>query len=266
MGRHFQLTSFHLKLVAMAFMVVDHFGVMVLGPYFGTGSAAYLIARIFGRIAFPLFAFMVVEAVQYTRNFKNYFLRLTAMAGVMGFSMFVLTEYFSIAIPAGNIFIELALGALLIYSLNHADYRRFLFFIPLLYLPVANRLNLPNYLQPDYGDYGLLLMLGFYFAKRLSVSYSLPSWIPRNLSSGQVGALALLIVHAVWLLLVALFTDAGFAGMGIQALAILAAPFLYFYRGTLGYHARWFKIFSYAFYPLHFIILYIMYLVVGWIL
>lgn len=266
MGRRFQLTSFHLKLVAMAFMFVDHFGVMVLDPYLGTGSVAYLAARILGRIAFPLFAFMVVEAVQYTRNFNRYFLRLTSMAAIMGVSMYVLTEFFNIAIPAGNIFIELALGALLIYSLNTYDYRRFLFFIPLLYIPLANRLNLPNYLQPDYGDYGLVLMLGFYFAKRLSVSYGLPSWVPRNLSVGQWSAFALLAIHFVWILMLAIFTDLGIGSMGIQALATLAVPFLYLYRGELGYHARWFKFFSYAFYPLHFVVLYIINVIVGFII
>lgn len=42
-----------------------------------------------------------------------------------------------------------------------------------------------------------------------------------------------------------------------QGLAILALIPIWLYRGKQGYHAKWFQYFCYAFYPLHLLVLYI---------
>ena len=66
------MTSFILKIIAMATMVVDHFG----DVYFKQISWMNLI----GRIAFPIFAFQVSEGYLHTKNLKKYFLRLFLFA------------------------------------------------------------------------------------------------------------------------------------------------------------------------------------------
>ena len=43
-----------------------------------------------------------------------------------------------------------------------------------------------------------------------------------------------------------------------QGFALLSLIFIWLYNGKQGYHAKWFKIFCYAFYPLHMLILYIL--------
>ena len=57
-----------LKLIAAAAMVVDHAGLM-----FFPGN---LLPRILGRLAYPIFAFMIAEGSKYTRSRKKYFLQI----------------------------------------------------------------------------------------------------------------------------------------------------------------------------------------------
>ena len=55
-----------LKLVAALTMLIDHVG-MLLFPQ-------VLLLRIIGRLAFPIYAFMIAEGCRYTKNKLRYFL------------------------------------------------------------------------------------------------------------------------------------------------------------------------------------------------
>lgn len=65
------LTAFHLKLIALATMIVDHVGaVLVPVPFL----------RNIGRMAFPLYAFLIAEGCRHTRSRERYLLRLGLLA------------------------------------------------------------------------------------------------------------------------------------------------------------------------------------------
>ena len=67
------LSEFVLKVVAIITMTLDHLGIF-LNAYFAEGSAAYLtgnVFRILGRIAFPLFAFMLAEGCAIAITARN---------------------------------------------------------------------------------------------------------------------------------------------------------------------------------------------------
>ena len=51
------MNGYTLKLIAMITMFIDHMAAILL-PY---DSAAYLICRYIGRLAFPIFCFLLVE-------------------------------------------------------------------------------------------------------------------------------------------------------------------------------------------------------------
>ena len=72
MKLHFRLNVFYIKIIAILSMCVDHVGA-VLFPQ-------YIIFRIIGRLAFPLFAFLLVEGFIHTKNLKKYALRLGVFA------------------------------------------------------------------------------------------------------------------------------------------------------------------------------------------
>ena len=58
------LSGNQLKLLALIAMTLDHVGVYLLPQY--------PILRIFGRLALPIYAFMIAEGCRYTRNRKKY--------------------------------------------------------------------------------------------------------------------------------------------------------------------------------------------------
>lgn len=66
------LTSFHLKLIALVTMVIDHVGYVFLGTI--------PLLRTIGRAAFPIYAFLIAEGCRRTRDRKRYLLGLGAFA------------------------------------------------------------------------------------------------------------------------------------------------------------------------------------------
>ena len=67
-----------LKITAMLSMLCDHIA-FVLVPAADYPSL-YYIMRAVGRIAFPLFCFMLVEGYIYTHNREKYIIRLAVFA------------------------------------------------------------------------------------------------------------------------------------------------------------------------------------------
>ena len=67
------LSSSTLKIIAMAAMVLDHYSVI----FNGTESTVF---RHIGRIAFPIFAFLIAEGAKRSKNKLKYAIRLLAFA------------------------------------------------------------------------------------------------------------------------------------------------------------------------------------------
>ena len=76
------LSGSALKLIAIFVMLIDHSACILLSQYppaltplFCIGQNAYTpyrICRDIGRIAFPIFCFLLLEGFSHTRNRKNY--------------------------------------------------------------------------------------------------------------------------------------------------------------------------------------------------
>lgn len=84
------LSGSALKLLAMLSMLVDHLATFLwedspdmlvpLFTYHAHTITPYVLCRMFGRLAFPIFAFLVVEGYLHTRSRKRYGLNLLLFA------------------------------------------------------------------------------------------------------------------------------------------------------------------------------------------
>ena len=91
-----------LKIIAMVSMVTDHCAYYLLDE----SSVAYELMRCFGRIAFPVFAFLVSEGFAHTRNRMRYFLSLLLFAAISEVPWYLLNG----ADGTHNVMFTLALG------------------------------------------------------------------------------------------------------------------------------------------------------------
>jgi hypothetical protein len=68
------LSGYVLKLIAIVCMLIDHIGAVFNTSVFSLDT--YWVLRYIGRVAFPVFCFLIVEGAVHTHNRKAYLLRL----------------------------------------------------------------------------------------------------------------------------------------------------------------------------------------------
>jgi hypothetical protein len=67
------MTGFILKIIAVVTMVLDHIK-------YAVPVTDCFVTKYFGRISFPIFAFLISEGLIHTKNRKKYFLRMLIFA------------------------------------------------------------------------------------------------------------------------------------------------------------------------------------------
>ena len=288
------LDRFWLRIIAMTFMVVDHIGVLMWNyrTDIGTGAdTAIQILRFLGRIAFPLFILMMAEGMHFTRNGWKYIGRIAIIYGliIVGITIYIFgieknPSLMSGDFPGRNPFTDLILIAFFLFALNSPSWKKSLALIPAGVIILGHVLMeyeartgnavlwFPYYLRPDYGVFGLLIAFGFYLArpitqlmaKKMCASYSLdyemylesPDF-QRTLNIIGVVFYATITI-AMWGLSYVMYDP---YNMSWQSYCLLAIPFMLLYSGKRGYNAKWFRVFSYAFFPMHLIILFLIFFV-----
>ncbi len=88
------MTYLFIKLIAIITMLIDHIGLSYGYVSTQLDPALYMTLRTIGRIAFPIFAFGIVNGMKYTKNKENYLLRLSLFMSIsqIPFSLLVNTE------------------------------------------------------------------------------------------------------------------------------------------------------------------------------
>ena len=153
------LTNNQLKILALIAMTADHVGLQLL-PQYG-------ILRIIGRLAFPIFAYMIAEGCTYTRNRKKYLLTLAVMA-----VLFQLVYFFAMDSLYQGIFVTFTLSVCLIFTIDRARTQKTPLavltavgtILAVLFLILAMPALLPGTdYEVDYGLWGTLLPVAVYF-------------------------------------------------------------------------------------------------------
>ena len=98
------LSGSALKVIAVISMVIDHSAYYLMEHE----TLLYEVMRCFGRIAFPVFAFLIAEGFRHTRNRMKYFLQLLGFAVVSEVPWYLLNG----ADGTHNVLFTLALGVI----------------------------------------------------------------------------------------------------------------------------------------------------------
>lgn len=261
------MSSFIIKIIAIISMICDHTGDILIGHN--------SILNVIGRIAFPLFAFQLVIGYAHTRNKAKYFVRLLLFAIISQIPYSIMSNIISGSYFYLNIFFTLATGvlAMTIYDLdlnaysykyipiqlkekfisfrnNHSNNYK-IYSASLKVLFICLLLSISEILNFDYEAWGVLLILIihiFYKNKFYNIS-----------NDKKIYDIIFIVVYSLicvarfipyWNLLPSqrLFPEIIFT--------ILPIAFMYMYNGKKGPSLKYF---FYIFYPLHLIILEMLY-------
>lgn len=210
------MNTFYLKLLAVLSMLIDHAGAILFPQY--------IWLRYIGRLAFPIFAYTLVEGFMHTRDVKKYMMRMGILA-VLSEIPFDLAFFGTpLEFSHQNVFFTLYLGLGMLYFLlkTMGTFRKILI--------VVGMILLSDFLGVDYGSMGLLMILCFYQLRTYKI-------------------LKLLFVALINVVLM------GYS----QVYAAFAMIPIAFHNHEQGPKMKWF---FYAFYPVHLLALYVISLIV----
>ena len=148
-----RLSSNALKLAACVCMAVDHIGIVFMDNNY--------IMRAVGRLAFPVFAFLLVQGLMRTSDVRRYLLRLGIFA-VVSEIPFDLAMHDTIWYPgAQNILFTLTAGLFAIYAMDsRGPIGRWKVEIALAAALLA------EFLRFDYGMAGVGIIVMFYLIEK----------------------------------------------------------------------------------------------------
>lgn len=235
--RKLDISSSGLHILAMGLMLCDHLWATVV-----PGNVWLTCV---GRVAFPIFAFLIAEGYRHTRSWRKYALRLliAAVVSEIPFNLMCSGSWFN---PVHqNVLWTFLLGLCLI-RINDRNKDR----SPARRILVGSLTALIGYVvgfvtMVDYYGVGVVTVLIFYFFRE------------RNWKSllAQVLILYYLNVHVLGGLGYELSILGHTVFLPQQGLALLALIPIWLYRGRKGLQGRVFQYFCYGFYPLHMLIL-----------
>lgn len=243
------MSTFTLKMIAIVSMLIDHLTVVIIPG----NNWVYLAGRLIGRMAFPIFVFLLIEGFYNTSNVKKYLMRLGVFALIselpfdLAFynstyavdggairvdfpKMFTDGQTFKLVIGRfmndQNIFFTLFLGLLviLLMSMIEKKYSKNMLYVNILNAVVTLAFSIiAAFLRTDYNYRGILLIVAFYLFRGSNI-----------------------------LLLISLFLLSGNVVQAFSALAIIPIAI---YNGKKGKNIKYF---FYVFYPAHLFLLFIL--------
>ena len=217
------MSIFIIKIIACVTMVLDHVKYAI--PLTECFATKYL-----GRIAFPLFAFLVGEGYSHTRDLKRYYKRLIifALISQIPFMLFrtLVGEWKML-----NIMFTLLFGLFAITAFDKIDKK--IISIPIVIIMIF----LGRIFRVDYGWYGVACVFVLYICRNKKIARIL-GFITLNL----------IFYYKK------LFVNYSTAHLISFICATIPVFLLLFYNGKLGKKTAFFY---YIFYPVHMLILYL---------
>ncbi len=225
-----------LKIIAAVSMLIDHVGVVLL--------LDVDLLRIIGRIAFPIYAYMIAEGCVYTKNRLRYFLSvfLLGAACQIVYSIYDGSAYM-------GILITFSLSILVVYAMqymknalleNEGSRMKRCVATVVFVFAIVGVYFLNEVVQIDYGFWGCMApAFASLFRKPRSSTSAFWEKIDQRMLHVLMLGICLVIISCV--------------SGGIQMYSLFAIPLLMLYSGKRGKSKM--KLFFYIFYPAHLIVL-----------
>ncbi len=256
-----KLDIFHLKIIGMITMLIDHIGAILFPEM--------LILRTIGRISFIIFAFTTVEAMRYSKHKERYICTLLGMEILLSLLSYLFTHEYN-----STVFAILGLGSLIIYLLEKEKIiLKLCAIFPIMYI-ILSTFNF-TFFKVEYGIYGLILILGFYFSRMFLIKFLKNNKLiadDETLIKSDYFHNTYLIICSILIISLSLISfifssylseifPSDYFDYTLQSQAIISIIFILLYTGKRGHDSKPYRIFCYSFYPVHLIILYLISLI-----
>lgn len=235
-----KLSAARIKLVAIITMLIDHMTEVIVGLGMLRGKifqqftfhhsrfvyGLYWIGRGIGRIAYPLFAYFIVEGFLHTKSKGRYAFRLFIFALISELPFDMAFNGGWLEMGYQNVYFNLLIGLLTIWILEEIQkrYHNNLFkFVCMGFVIACGCYIAEVLLHCDYGYIGVLAIAAMYLLREQ----------PKMLAFGT-GVLILSIFN------------------NFEAVAFIDLPLIKLYDGTRGKQNKYF---FYLFYPIHLLLL-----------
>lgn len=271
-NRHLILNSFTLKIIAMSAVLIDHVALLFINPTL----TIYILMRIIGRIAFVLYAFFISEGVIHTKNTNKYLLRISYLYLIIQ-ALIIGVLIYDPVIELRNIFATLGAGASLLIYFEKKEWKKVYYLLPFI---IVSTINLLAYFTKDSwfiafsgdnGFFGLALIIAFYVARKFSI-YLLKKYPPSDNTAGEdaeksaqhvynvASCVSLLFVASIWYILSVYNSE--IPHVALQSFSLISIPLLLLYNGKLGHNSRSWRIIYYSFYPVHVVMLALLFFII----
>lgn len=258
------ITGSTLKWIAMLTMLIDHYAVVFLTPLvtqsgvlslsfsscINSGNVYainYIVDRLIGRIAFPLFCFLLVQGFIHTSSKLKYIIRLFlfALISEVPFDLAFKNEIFEVTYQ--NVFFTLGFGMLAMFVMDKArqiimsrkDAETYLFigiavdgFVTLFFGLMA------ELMKTDYGMYGVFTICVMYYVWKCQGGY-----INKNANSRIINVVEITAGSVVCII-----------SNLLEITTLITIPFIALYNGKRGMKL---KFAFYFIYPVHLVVYYI---------
>ena len=162
------LSGSALKMIALVSMTIDHVAYYVVGVQMGLGcSYIYECMRSIGRLAFPIFCFLIVEGYLHTHSLRRYMITLLVTAAISEIPWYLLGNH-----DSHNVVFTLFLGLVAVHVISRLKDNGWLVLIAMTITA-----GLAWLLNTDYSWNGVCLIVVFYLfreRKQLTVPFGFP--------------------------------------------------------------------------------------------
>ncbi len=269
-----------LKIIALILMTINHIGVFLES----SNSSLSLILKSIGILAFPIFLFLNLEGNKNTRSNVAYILRLLIMviAIYIPITIFSFTNSKYQIYEFGNIFVDLCLYSLIYFLLFKSNYKYLKYiFIPiiLIYFIITHliKINVISINETIYKSLGGLFpqytLFGFLIFIVSLISFRVYTLKCKRIDPGFINSNKYYFsINIIYCIILAIFSFISYAFtyidkniLGVDNVLstyfVLSSIFIIFYnhKRYLSKNSNIIKYMYYLYYPLHLIILYLIF-------